>query len=201
MFSYHLPSAKVTGFLPKGTGFVLKQCLQLSIETCVPCRASVSPASTLLCTSLSFSVMRNGESRGSSVLHGSQAVLMPPWTCLLSRLNSPNISCLFSHRNVSVITLFPCFCTFLDARAAQDVPNLAGCPSCWGKEIAFPCLQLCQSLTPPTRGNNKKKNPHGGKLCQQVRTIRTLEKAPGCLEDGCRGKGDEKNREILGGWS
>lgn len=138
------------------------------------------------------------------MLRGSQAALVPLRTCLLSRLNSPKISCLFSHRNVSVITLFPCFCTFLDAGAAQDVPNLAGCLSCWGKEIAFPCLQLCQSLTPPKLGN--KKNPRRGKLCQQVRTIWTLEKAPGCLENGCRQRGDEKNREILGdydwwGWS
>lgn len=89
------------------------------------------------------------------MLRGSQAALVPLRTCLLSRLNSPKISCLFSHRNVSVITLFPCFCTFLDAGAAQDVPNLAGCLSCWGKEIAFPCLQLCQSLTPPKLGNKK----------------------------------------------
>ena len=143
------------GFLPKGIEFLLKRRLQLSIETRVPRWATVSPASALLCTSLSFSAMRNGETRGTSVLHGSRAVLVPPRTCLLSRLNSPNISCLFPHRNVSVITLFSCFCTFLDAGAAQDVPNLAGCPSCWGNEIALPCLQLCRSLTPPKLGNKK----------------------------------------------
>lgn len=97
------------------------------------CWANVSPAFILLCTSFSFGGMRNEESRGLSVLQGSQAVLVPPQTCLLSRLNSPNISCLFSHRNVSVITLFSCSFTFLDAGAAQDVPNLAGCPSSAGE--------------------------------------------------------------------
>lgn len=49
----------------------------------------------------------------------------------------------------------------------------------------------------------KRRNPCREQLCQQVRTIRTLEKTPGFLEDGCWERGDEKSREILGdgGWS
>lgn len=47
MFSYQLPPAKVGGFLPKKVVFLLKRCLQLSVETPVPCQASISPASAL----------------------------------------------------------------------------------------------------------------------------------------------------------
>lgn len=49
----------------------------------------------------------------------------------------------------------------------------------------------------------KQRNPCREQLCQHVRTSWTLEKAPGFLEDGCRERGDEKSREILGdgSWS
>lgn len=78
---------------------------------------------TLPCASLSLPGVRDGES--SSVQAALPAGCSPATASpSLSRLNSPNISCLFSHRNTSVIAPFPGFCTFLDAGEAQDVPNL-----------------------------------------------------------------------------
>lgn len=137
------------GFLHKRTGFPLKSLHRHPL-------GEHFPASTLPCTSFSLFGTRNGESRGLSVLQGSQAVLVPPQTCLPSRLNSPNISCLFSHRNVSVITLFSCSLTFLDAGAAQDVPNLAGCPSsAGGTGSHFPVSSFVKAQHPQDEETKK----------------------------------------------
>lgn len=118
-----------------------------------------------------------------AVLLGSPAVLVPPRTCLLSRLNTPDISCLFSHRNVSVMVLFSWSCTSLDAGAAQDVPNLAALTRAAGEmRSPFAASSYVKALTPPKMGNEQ--YLYRKQLSQQARTIWTLEKA----------SGDEKTR-------
>lgn len=92
----------------------------------------------------------------------------------LSRLNSPNISCLFSHRNTSVIAPFPGFCTFLDAGEAQEVPNL-------GKRDH---ISLPPAPSKPDTPKTWRQKNLPVKLCQHFGTVLTLEKAPGCLREG-----------------
>lgn len=107
----------------------------------------------------------------------SRAVLPLPRTRLLSRLNTPHISRLSSHWNVSVITLFPNFCTFLDAGAAQDVPNMPAELLGQWDHISLP---LAPSQHPQSRRHNQKR----GRLCQHSGTTWTLGMGPGCWEGG-----------------